>query len=246
MSDVTSVEMDQPAIVVSCDSHAGPKLTEQLREYWPQQYLEQFDEDAAAQAKQAAGMLGAMSARMSHPNLDRDGHWDPQARLRDMDSDGVAAELIWHFYQNGENLPWIGPGIGTVFKHQLELGAVAYDIYNRWLADFCSEDAERLLGLVYIPSWDIDASIKTLEWAREHGLRCLNFPAPSRPGVKEYNDSAWDPFSSAWTELGCALSTHWSGGPSLAFTGSPGVHANHRLRGGSWLTPGVWILTTAR
>jgi predicted TIM-barrel fold metal-dependent hydrolase len=244
MSDETSVEMDQPAIVVSCDSHAGPKLREQLREYCPHEYLEQFDEDAAAQAKQAEGMLGAMSARMSHPNLDRDGHWDPQARLRDMDSDGVAAELIWHFSQNGENLPWIGQGLGTVFKHQLELGAVAYDIYNRWLADFCSEDAERLLGLVYIPSWDIDASIKTLEWAREHGLRCLNFPAPSRPGVTEYNDPAWDPFWSACTDLGFALSTHSSGGPFFDFTRGPGGMQIIAYEGGSWLARrGVWILT---
>ena len=53
MPDETAVEMDQPAIVVSCDSHVGPKLLEQLRAYCPQQYLEQFDEDAAAQAKQA-------------------------------------------------------------------------------------------------------------------------------------------------------------------------------------------------
>ena len=244
MSDATTVEMDQPAIVVSCDSHAGPKLMEQLRAYCPQQYLEQFDEDAAAQAKQAAGMLGAMSARMSHPNLDLDGHWDPQARLRDMDSDGVAAELIWHFSQNGENLPWIGQGLGTVFKHQFELGAVAYEIYNRWLADFCSEDAERLLGLVYIPSWDIDASIKTLEWARENGLRCLNFPAPSRPGVTEYNDPAWDPFWSACTDLGFALSTHSSGGPFFDFTRGPGGMQIIAYEGGSWLARrGVWILT---
>ena len=80
MTHATNVEMDEPAIIVSCDSHAGPKLMEQLRAYCPQQYLEQFDEDAAAQAKQAEGMRSAMSARMSHPNLDLDGHWDPQAR----------------------------------------------------------------------------------------------------------------------------------------------------------------------
>ena len=161
-----------------------------------------------------------------------------------MDGDGVAAELIWHFSQNGENLPWIGQGLGTVFKHQFELGAVAYDIYNRWLADFCSEDPERLLGLVYIPSWDIDASIRTLEWARENGLRCLNFPAPSRPGVKEYNDPAWDPFWSACTDLGFALSTHSSGGPFFDFTRGPGGMQIIAYEGGSWLARrGVWILT---
>ena len=237
------VDMEKPAVVVSCDSHVGPKLVEQLRPYCPQQYLEQFDEDVAAQAQQS-GALASMAARGRHPNIDRDGHFDAPARLRDMDDDGVAAELIWHFSQNGENLPWIGQGLGTVFKHQFELGAVAYDIYNRWLADFCSEDPERLLGLVYIPSWDIDASIKTLEWAREAGLRCLNFPAPSRPGVKEYNDPAWDPFWSACTDLGFALSTHSSGGPFFDFTRGPGGMQIIAYEGGSWLARrGVWILT---
>src|SRR5262245_28779104 len=114
----TAADMDRPAIIVSCDSHVGPKLVEQLRPYCPKKYLEQFDDDVAAQAKQADA-FSSMSARMSHPNLTRDGHHDAAARLADMDSDGVAAELIWHFSQNGENLPWIGQGLGTVFKHQL-------------------------------------------------------------------------------------------------------------------------------
>ena len=175
-------------------------------------------------------MLGAMSARMTHPNLELDGHWDPQARLRDMDSDGVAAELIWHFSQNGENLPWIGQGLGTVFKHQFELGAVAYEIYNRWLADFCSEDAERLLGLVYIPSWDIDASIKTLEWARENGLRCLNFPAPSRPGVDGVQRSRVGPVLVCVHRPRLRALHALERRPVLRLHARPRRHADHRVR----------------
>ena len=237
MSDETSVEMDQPAIVVSCDSHAGPKLREQLRDYCPQRYLEQFDEDAAVQAKQAEGMLGAMSARMSHPNLDRDGHWDPQARLRDMDSDGVAAELIWHFSQNGENLPWIGHGP----RHRLSISSSS--VRSRTTSTTAGSptsarsDAERLLGLVYIPSWDIDASIKRSSGRAEHGLRCLNFPAPSRPCVKEYNDLAWDPFWSACTDLGfdARRPTRAAAPPSTSSRG-PGGMQIVAYEGGSWLS----------
>ena len=161
-----------------------------------------------------------------------------------MDTDGVAAELIWHFSQNGENLPWVGIGLGNVYSHQLELGAVAYEMYNRWLADFCATDPQRLLGLVYIPSWDIDASIKTLEWAADHGLRCVNFPAPGRPSVKEYNHWDWDPFWSACTDLGFALSTHSSGGPHFDFFGGPGGMQIVAYEGGSFMSRrAVWILT---
>jgi predicted TIM-barrel fold metal-dependent hydrolase len=233
--------LDRPAVIVSCDSHVGPKLVEHLRPYCPAKYLDAFDEDAARQKARASRQS---TLPRSHPNLERLGHWDPAARLADMDVDGVAAELIWHFSQNGENMPWVGQGLGTVFAHQFELGAVAYDIYNRWLADFCSTDPERLLGLVYVPSWDIDASIATLKWARDHGLRCLNFPAASRPGVKEYNHWDWDPFWSACTDLGFTLSTHSSGGAFFDFFGGPGAMQIVAYEGGSFMSRrSVWILT---
>src|SRR5580704_9919083 len=161
---MSDVDMDRPVVIVSCDSHVEPKLVEHLRPYCPKKYLEAFDEDAARQRTGLGAATNTLNDKMDdqmrrnrrmfeHPNLQRDGHWDPAARLADMDTDGVAAELIWHFSQNGENLPWVGLGLGNVYSHQLELGAVAYDIYNRWLADFCATDPQRLLGLVYIPSW---------------------------------------------------------------------------------------------
>ncbi len=249
------VDLQRPAVIVSCDSHVGPKLVEHLRPYCPQKYLEAFDEDAARQRSHATVAAHNLNDRMvdqmrrmgpllDHPNLVREGHWDATARLADMDADGVAAELMWHFSQNGENLPWVGIGLGNVYSHQLELGAVAYEIYNRWLADFCAADPERLLGLVYIPSWDIDASVKTLRWARDRGLRCVNFPAPGRPSVKEYNHWDWDPFWSACTELGFALSTHSSGGPHFDFFGGPGGMQIVAYEGGSFMSRrAAWILT---
>jgi predicted TIM-barrel fold metal-dependent hydrolase len=249
------VDMHRPQVIVSCDSHVGPKLMEHLRPYCPRKYLEAFDEDAARQRSHATpeahtlndkmvGQMRQMAPLFDHPNLGRDGHWDPTARLADMDSDGVAGELIWHFSQNGENLPWVGIGLGNVYSHQLELGAVAYEIYNRWLADFCATDPDRLLGLVYIPSWDIDASIKTLRWARDRGLRCVNFPAPGRPSVKEYNHWDWDPFWATCTDLGFALSTHSSGGPHFDFFGGPGGMQIVAYEGGSFMSRrAAWILT---
>src|SRR5579862_2419416 len=248
------VDLHRPAVIVSCDSHVGPKLVEHLRPYCPQKYLEAFDEDAARQRSHATVAAHNLNDRMvdqmrrmgpllDHPNLVREGHWDATARLADMDADGVAAELMWHFSQNGENLPWVGIGLGNVYSHQLELGAVAYEIYNRWLADFCATDPERLLGLVYIPSWDIDASVKTLRWARDRGLRCVNFPAPGRPSVKEYNHWDWDPFWSTCTELGFTLSTHSSGGPHFDFFGGPGGMQIVAYEGGSFMSRrAAWIL----
>ena len=118
MPDDRTVEMDRPAIVVSCDSHVGPKLVEHLRPYCPKKYLDAFDADVARQQAHASPPANTLNDQMDsqmrrtrrlfeHPNLSRPGHWDADARLADMDNDGVAAEVIWHFSQNGENYPHV-------------------------------------------------------------------------------------------------------------------------------------------
>src|SRR6184192_4310629 len=39
--------MHTPAVVVSCDSHVGPLLRAQLRDYCPKEHLDEFDAFAA-------------------------------------------------------------------------------------------------------------------------------------------------------------------------------------------------------
>src|SRR4051812_19592035 len=238
-----------PAVIVSCDSHVGPRLIEDLRDYCPKKYLEQYDDMVAQEQAGKAAMMeafnksgGARGAAISgHRNMKTAGHYDPHVRLREMDTDGVAAEAIWHFSQNGENMPWVGLGLGTVPESMLDLGEVSYDIYNRWLADFCSVDPHRLLGLVYIPSWDIPKSVKVLEQFRERGLHMINFPASSRPGVRDYNQPDWDPFWAAVQDLGYTLSTHSSGGPLFDFyTGRGGIQIQVYEGGGYMSRRAAW------
>src|SRR5579859_4709892 len=149
-----------PAVIVSCDAHVGPKLKEQLRPYCPKEYLERFDDCVIEHEKEQAAMreaaadseAGRRAALFNnHPNMKTAGHHDAEVRLREMDQDGVAAELMWHFSQNGEPMPFTGHGLMTVPPDQFELATVGFNLYNRWLADFCSADPERLLGLVYLP-----------------------------------------------------------------------------------------------
>src|SRR5213075_2619409 len=62
-----------------------------------------------------------------------------------------------------------------------EQAQIGRHIYNRWLADFCSVEPERHVGLAHLPMWDIDAAIEELEWAHAHGLKGVNFPSESGP-----------------------------------------------------------------
>jgi predicted TIM-barrel fold metal-dependent hydrolase len=137
------------------------------------------------------------------------GHFDPHARLRDLDWDGVAAEVLFHGSQNDECFPFVGMRDFSLTYNQLdhELVAVAYRMYNRWMADFKSVAPERFIGLCYLPMWDVDLAIAEMEFAANAGITAVNFPAP-KAGIKEYDDPVWEPFWTACDDLGMTLATH--------------------------------------
>jgi predicted TIM-barrel fold metal-dependent hydrolase len=213
-------------LVVSVDSHCGP-MPEQLREYCERRDLERFDEWAAALPTEheltqsllrvpeeiAAEARASGDEGASLPARYTDGNTDVRTRLRHMDEDGVAAEVIFHGGQNGQLIPFSDFTLVSeadalaVPKEDLELRAVGYHIYNRWLADWISVEPERHVGVAHIPVWDVDAAVAEAEWARAAGLTSVNFPAP-RPYLRPYNDPSWEPLWAACEANDLPLSSH--------------------------------------
>ncbi len=241
----------RPYLVVSVDSHAGPSLEHHLRAYCPPQHLEEFDQFAAAHRAATANGLRAWSnnsftgtARTVSQGMDADfmtpearrsglamlerilenpGSSDPQARLRDMDEQGIASEVIFAGAQNREVLPWAGGTDAGSTAVDPALRVVGAHIWNEWLADFCATAPERLLGVAQIPIWDVDAAIREVRWAKEHGLRALNFPAP-RPDYPAYNATeVYDRFWSAVEEVQLPLVTHSASGEPSSGTSGEGA-----------------------
>ena len=221
-----------PVIVVSSDGHVGPRLEADLRQYCPKKYLAQFDEYAVAfrqsigAAETATGGLdlstgtddviagvsseaGMGAVRRLERNRNTPGHYDPHAYVRDMDWDGVAAEVVFHGSQNDEPIPFLGYRDFFVRYADIdfEMVAAGFRIYNRWLADFVSVAPDRIIGLVYVPMWDPDLAVAEVEWGAKHGLRGVNFPAP-RTGIAEYDDPVWERLWAACADLGLTLTTH--------------------------------------
>jgi predicted TIM-barrel fold metal-dependent hydrolase len=250
---------DDPVVVVSCDAHVGPLLEQQLRSHCPEAHLRAFDEFAARQAaareehrRQVAEQaeLGHFTFVDDHPNTTIDGHHDVHAYLRDMDRDGVAAEVIYHFSKNGEPLPFVSDaagGLGAPSAEDLEMAAVGYRIYNRWLADFVSEAPDRLVGLAYLPMWDIPAAVREVEWAAAAGLRGVNFPPPNRAGHLAYNNAAWEPLWSACEAHGMSLNTHSSGAAPADYFAGPGGQDILIYECGGWMARrAIWWLVHGR
>lgn len=219
----------QPLIIVSADTHIGPRL-EDMRPYCPQQYLAQYDDftEEWRKAQEAArgqlgfgGMVRSADWKVSRRNLETEGHFDIHARLRDLDNDGVAAEVVFHDSQNGNKMPFNNSSVFNRSAEQpSELLGVGQHIYNQWLADQLTVQPERHVGLVYLPWWDVDEAVKELEWAASVGLRGVNFPYP-KPWIKSYNFPDWEPLWDAIEDHDMVLCNHGGGAPTA--TGGPGA-----------------------
>jgi predicted TIM-barrel fold metal-dependent hydrolase len=228
-------------MLISVDSHVGPSVARHLRPYCESRYLEAFDEDvrrttahlesthvrdldsedplgAGNQGGQTVAATSGVSRDHNQAMVDRwaaaravAGLQDPHARLRDMDAEGVAADIIFAGGQNDELLPFDT-------SDDPELQAVGAEIFNRWLADFCSADPVRLHGVAQLSMHDIPAAIRSVERAKEQGLSSVNFPAPRR-GLLPYTEEAYEPFWAACAELDMPLNTHGGGGDRGYWTG---------------------------
>jgi predicted TIM-barrel fold metal-dependent hydrolase len=96
------------------------------------------------------------------------GSFEPAARLEDMSQDGVSRAVLFG-----------GGPLGTADN---DLFIASFEAYNHWLADFCSYDRQRLVGVAYLPMQDIDQSIAMLKDAAARGLKAVNIPAFPQSG----------------------------------------------------------------
>src|SRR6202162_880989 len=86
---------------------------------------------------------------------------DPHLRLKDMEEDGVDAEVIFGV-------------LGTAAKlNDMEASNEMLRIYNDWLKEFCSHYPEREIGLACLPYGDIDEAVKEIHRVAKMGIKGL-------------------------------------------------------------------------
>ncbi len=124
------------------------------------------------------------------------GGWEAAPRLQDMALDGVEAEVIY---------TTLGFRLFGLLDEPLQ--RELFRAYNDWLAEMCSYDPKRLLGLALIPLLDVEAGVKELRRCAKLGLRgALIMCSP--PEGQSYADRTFDPFWAEAQTLGMPLSLH--------------------------------------
>ncbi len=126
----------------------------------------------------------------------RPGSYDPQARLKDMDLDGVDVSVVY---------PTAGLMLFSVPDGQL-LTAI-FATYNDWAAEFCRAFPKRLNGIAMVNADDVQDGIKELERCANMGLvgaAITVFPPPDR----SYASQEYEPLWAAAQDLEMPLSLH--------------------------------------
>jgi predicted TIM-barrel fold metal-dependent hydrolase len=126
----------------------------------------------------------------------RPGGWDPAERLKDMEMDGVEAEVIYTTL-----------GFRQFWFKDAALQQACFRAYNDWLAEYCSYAPKQLAGLALISLYDIEEAVRELQRCRQMGLKGAMIWA-SPPEDRPYSAPLYDPFWAAAQDLPMPLSLH--------------------------------------
>ena len=137
----------------------------------------------------------------------RRGEFDIEARIADLDGDGVAGEVIF------PQMAPFGAGLSQYRREvSKEHNLAGIRAYNRWLADFCSANPERHAGVALINVDDVSVAVSEIREAKAMGLWGGVLLPTSTGDNPYYHDPCYEPLWAVCEELDMPLHSHsgWS------------------------------------
>jgi predicted TIM-barrel fold metal-dependent hydrolase len=137
----------------------------------------------------------SLSLRGSYADLPRGGH-DPDARMIDLDREGVAIEVLH-------------PSVAVHAYRIPDSGLVSaiFRAYNDWLAQFCASHPTRLKGLALLNIDDVEAGVAELERCARLGMIGAIIPVAPGPAHR-YSEPVFDRLWAAAGALATPLTLH--------------------------------------
>ncbi|WP_261568183.1 amidohydrolase family protein [Frankia gtarii] len=149
------------------------------------------------------------------------GCYDPVARLKDMDVDGVHAALCFPSF----------PGFaGGVFHRapDKELALACIQAWNDFMVDeWCAAAPDRYIPLALLPVWDVAACVAEVERTAAKGARTVSFPdSPVPLGLPSFHSNHWEPLWDVCEATDVSVSLHFGSGsfvPGFSFAAAKPV-----------------------
>jgi predicted TIM-barrel fold metal-dependent hydrolase len=144
--------------------------------------------------------------------------YDPDARLKAMDKDNIAAAML---YPNYSRIFFIGAHLGQENTHDAELSHACIQAYNDFIGEWSSTNPKRLIGMGIVPMDSVEIALAELKRMAKKGIRGGLIPPRPTPG-KFWNDPAHDVLWDAFDEYDMSINMHIGGG--AGFVLPPGHH----------------------
>jgi predicted TIM-barrel fold metal-dependent hydrolase len=187
---------------------AGPRVIEQTegefagREVWLYEGKSYITHGVSATAGRAEIHLNLEPVRFENM---APGCYDPAARIKDMDADGVHAQVCFSTFARYA-------GSRFLFGEDKELALLCTQAYNDFILDeWCAYAPGRLVPLIVLPLWDIDLSLAEIARTAAKGARAIGFPEnPASPvlNLPSWHSRYWDPVLAAAEEARLPLCMH--------------------------------------
>ncbi|GAA1884449.1 amidohydrolase family protein [Streptantibioticus ferralitis] len=234
-------------LIVSSDCHAGLP-TEEYRPYLESRFHRAFDDFLAQRDARRAAMtrLGvrneAFAAQWFQDNAEGlRGGWDSAQRDKELDGDGVAAEVVFpdaDAVDSATAAPF-GVGLGLSGDHDPELGMAGARAHNRWLVEFCALNPLRRCGVALLPiTGETDQVVAEIRRAKETGLGALMIPA-MWGGNPPYHDRRYDPVWAEAEALRMPVVTHSGTAPRHEYGDHLGIFVSEVTW---WPARPLWFL----
>src|SRR5262249_37067986 len=90
----------------------------------------------------------------------RPGAWNLEDRCRDMDADGIFAQVLY---------PGMGQTAMMAYADDRTMHMAVVRAYNEWVAELAASSGGRLIPLPMLPVTGVDDAIEELRWSNDRG-----------------------------------------------------------------------------
>jgi predicted TIM-barrel fold metal-dependent hydrolase len=145
----------------------------------------------------------------------REGCWNIDARVKDMNANGVLGSLCFPSYPG-----FCGQLFARTAKNDPEMGLALLQGYNDWhLEDWCGRAPGRFIPCMLPVIWDPQLMAAEVRRCAEKGAHAVTFSEnPSKLGWPSVHSDHWDPFWAACDETETVVCMHIGSSSQLVIT----------------------------
>jgi predicted TIM-barrel fold metal-dependent hydrolase len=150
--------------------------------------------------------LDLMDKRSAIRSGGLEGAWDADRRVRELDAEGIAAEIVIPGHQLA-TLPFFG----IINKPApAPLRAAGARAYHRWLAELLAMSHGRVYGVADAgPCLDMEETTRELRWVAKRGFVSVQPPGfTADPALPPLMDRYYEPFWATCAELNLVITVH--------------------------------------